>query len=188
MAQCNVISNRWDGYYAQSPWLGRKGARGWALYPGEPLHRPHGWLVGEIVDAGADRDEGSPDRDRGLRHGMASFRRRSHGLPLWTTCAYHRNLEVASHSSESGVVKIGGPHLNRIEHWEVEASPSRPESNGWTARTPTGTTRDPARNHEGHPRRGERVQPRDFRIVSGEEARKTVQAIELIYAHCLPGV
>ena len=32
MAQCNVVWNRYAGYYTQSPWLGRKEFEGGALY------------------------------------------------------------------------------------------------------------------------------------------------------------
>ena len=191
MAQCNVIWNRWDGYYRQSPWLGRKALEGGALFT-QVSHFIDllVWLVGEIVDAGGRIETEPQDRDRGLRHRMAPLRRGGMGSLFWTTCAYNRNLEGSlTLVGERGVVKIGGQYLNRIEHWDVEGVPLPPGIE-WVDRPNSyGTYQGSSSNHDKVIRDViRRVNHEDFRIVSGEEARKTVQAIELIYLAVRPAL
>jgi len=191
MAQCNVVWNRWDGYYSQSPWLGRKALEGGALFT-QVSHFIDllVWLVGEIVDAGG-RIETKAHRIEIEDCGTAwlRFADGAMGSLLWTTCAYHRNLEGSlTLVGERGVVKIGGQYLNRIEHWEVEGFPL-PAGIEWVDRPNTyGSYQGSSSNHDKVIRDVvRRVKHEDFRIVSGEEARKTVQAIELLYARCSPG-
>lgn len=191
MAQCNVIWNRWDGYYSQSPWLGRKALEGGALFT-QVSHFIDllVWLVGEIVDAGG-RIETKSHRIEIEDCGTAwlRFAEGAMGSLLWTTCAYHRNLEGSiTLIGERGVVKIGGQYLNRIEHWEVEGFPL-PSGIEWVDRPNAyGNYQGSSSNHDKVIRDVvRRVNHEDFRIVSGEEARKTVQAIELVYARCSPG-
>lgn len=190
MAQCNVIWNRWDGYYTQSPWLGRKDLEGGALFT-QVSHFIDllVWLVGEIVDAGG-RIETKTHRIETEDCGAAwlRFEGGAIGSLLWTTCAYHRNLEGSlTLVGERGVVKIGGSYLNKIEHWEVEGFPL-PSGIEWVDRPNTyGNYQGSSSNHDKVIRDVvRRVKHEDFRIVSGEEARKTVHAIELVYDRCSP--
>jgi predicted dehydrogenase len=191
MAQCNVIWNRWDGYYQQSPWLGRKALEGGALFT-QVSHFVDLliWLVGEIVDAGG-RIETKNHRIEIEDCGTAwlRFAGGAMGSLLWTTCAYHENVEGSlTLVGERGVVRIGGRYLNKIEHWDVEGFPL-PAGIEWVDRPNTyGTYQGSSSNHDKVIRDVvRRVKHEDFRIVSGEEARKTVQAIELIYARCSAG-
>jgi predicted dehydrogenase len=191
MVQCNVIWNRWAGYYLQSPWLGRKALEGGALYT-QVSHFIDLmiWLVGEIVDAGGRIDTKAHEieiEDCGTA--WLRFADGAMGSLLWTTCAYHQNLEGSiTLMGERGVVKIGGPYLNKIEHWEVEGFPL-PSGIEWVDRPNTyGNYQGSSSNHDKVIRDVvRRVNHEDFRIVSGEEARKTVRAIELIYSRCSPG-
>jgi predicted dehydrogenase len=188
MAQCNVIWNRWDGYYDQSPWLGRKQLEGGALYT-QVSHFIDllVWLVGEIVDAGG-RIETKGHRIEIEDCGTAwlRFANGAMGSLFWTTCAYHRNLEGSlTLVGERGVVKIGGEYLNKLEYWEVEGFPLVPGIE-WVDRPNTYSSyQGSSSNHDKVIRDVvRRINHEDFRIVSGEEARKTVSAIELIYARC----
>ena len=188
MAQCNVIWNRWEGYYQQSPWLGRRSFEGGALFT-QVSHFIDLliWLVGEIVDAGG-RIETKGHRIETEDCGTAwlRFANGAMGSLLWTTCAYHRNLEGSlTLIAERGTVRIGGPYLNKIEHWEVEGFPL-PQGIEWVDKPNTyGRYQGSSSNHDKVIRDVvRRVRHEDFRIVSGEEARKTVDAIELVYARC----
>jgi UDP-N-acetyl-2-amino-2-deoxyglucuronate dehydrogenase len=191
MAQCNVIWNRWDGYYAQSTWLGRKEFEGGALYT-QVSHFIDLliWLVGEVVDAGGrieTKNHSVEIEDCGTA--WLRFAEGAMGSLLWTTCAYHKNLEGSiTLVGERGVVKIGGEYLNRIEHWDVEGFPL-PAGIEWVDRPNAyGNYQGTSSNHDKVIRDVvRRVKHEDFRIVSGEEARKTVRAIELIYARCAAG-
>lgn len=190
MAQCNVTWNRWDGYYLQSPWLGRKALEGGALFT-QVSHFVDllVWLVGDIVDAGG-RIETKTHQIETEDCGTAwlRFAGGAMGSLFWTTCAYHRNLEGSlTLIAERGAVRIGGLYLNKIEHWEVEGFPLPPGIEWVDRPNAYGSYQGSSSNHDKVIRDVvRRIKHEDFRIVSGEEARKTVRAIELIYARCSP--
>jgi UDP-N-acetyl-2-amino-2-deoxyglucuronate dehydrogenase len=191
MAQCNVIWNRYDGYYLQSPWLGRKEFEGGALFT-QVSHFIDLliWLCGELVDAGGcieTKNHSIEIEDCGTA--WLRFAGGAMGSLFWTTCAYHRNFEGSiTLVGERGIVKIGGRYLNKIEHWEVEGFPL-PNGIEWVDRPNVyGKYEGSSSNHDKVIRDVvRRVNHEDFSIVSGEEARKTVRAIELLYARCSPG-
>lgn len=108
------------------------------------------------------------------------------GTLLWTTAAYNRNVEGSlTVVGERGTVKIGGQYLNRIEHWDVEGLPLPPEVEREDRPNTYGRYQGSSSNHDQVIRDVvRRVNREDFRVVSGEEARRTVQAIELIYGRC----
>jgi UDP-N-acetyl-2-amino-2-deoxyglucuronate dehydrogenase len=188
MADCNVIWNRYDGYYRQSPWLGRKELEGGALYT-QVSHFIDLliWMCGEVVDAGGRIETKNHEieiEDCGTT--WLRFSTGTLGSLLWTTCAYSRNYEGSiTLIGERGIVKIGGQYLNRIEHWDVEGFPL-PEGIDWVDRPNSyGQYQGSSSNHDKVIRDViRRVNREDFRVVSGEEGRKTVRAIELIYARC----
>ena len=191
MAQCNVVWNRYDGYYRQSPWLGRKALEGGALYT-QVSHFIDLliWMCGDIVDAGGQIDTMNHNieiEDCGsawLRFGGGAM-----GSLFWTTCAYNRNFEGSiTLIGERGIVKIGGQYLNKIEHWDVEGFPL-PEGIDWVDRPNAyGKYQGSSSNHDKVLADVIRcVRREDFRVVGGQEARKTIGAIELIYARCADG-
>ncbi len=191
MAQCNVVWNRYDGYYSQSPWLGRKALEGGALFT-QVSHFIDllGWLCGDIVDAGGHietKNHQIETEDCGSA--WLRFENGVIGSLFWTTCAYNRNYEGSiTLLGERGIVKIGGQYLNRIEHWDVEGAPL---SDGieWVDRPNSyGKYQGSSSNHDKVIREVVRAVNRELcSVVSGEEGRRTVKAIEMIYDKCTRG-
>lgn len=191
MAQCNVVWNRYDGYYSQSPWLGRRAFEGGALYT-QVSHFLDLliWICGDIVDAGG-RVETKNHQIEIEDCGTAWVRYASGamGSLFWTTCAYNRNFEGSiTLIGERGIVKIGGQYLNKIEHWDVEGFPL-PEGIEWVDRPNAyGKYQGSSSNHDKVINDiVRRINREDARIVEGEEGLKTVRAIELIYERCTFG-
>lgn len=191
MAQCNVVWNRYAGYYTQSPWLGRREFEGGALYT-QVSHFLDLliWICGDVIDADCRIDT----KNHAIEIedcGTASLRFASGtmGSLFWTTCAYNHNFEGSiTLVGERGIVKIGGQYLNRIEHWDVEGFPLR-EGTEWVDRPNSyGNYQGSSSNHDKVIQDViRRVNREDVRVVSGEEGIRTVQAIELIYAKCGSG-
>jgi predicted dehydrogenase len=191
MAQCNVVWNRCPEYYSQSPWLGRKAFEGGALYT-QVSHFIDLilWLCGDVIDASAHIETKNHDVEiedcgvallRLLGGTMSSL--------FWTTCAYDRNFEGSILLvGERGTVKIGGQYLNRMEHWEVEGYPL-PEGINWADRPNSyGKYQGSSSNHDKVLADVIRaVNNQGVELVTGEEGRKTVRAIELIYERCNGG-
>lgn len=188
MAQCSVIWNRYPGYYKQSPWLGRRELEGGALFT-QVSHFIDllVWMCGDVVDADGRIETKTHEieiEDCGTA--WLRFSEGAMGTLLWTTSAYNRNVEGSlTIVGERGTVRIGGQYLNRIEHWDVEGLPL-PDDIEWVDRPNSyGKYQGSSSNHDKVIRDVvRRVNREDFRVVSGEEARKTVQAIELIYERC----
>jgi UDP-N-acetyl-2-amino-2-deoxyglucuronate dehydrogenase len=191
LAQCNVVWNRYPGYYAQSPWLGRRDCEGGALYT-QVSHFLDLliWLCGDVIDAGCrieTKNHTIEIEDCGTA--WLRFASGTMGTLFWTTCAYNRNFEGSiTLVGEHGLIKIGGQYLNRIEHWDVEGFPLR-EGTEWVDRPNSyGPYQGTSSNHDKVIQDViRRVNREDVRVVSGEDAIRTVQAIELIYANCGDG-
>lgn len=188
MAQCSVIWNRYEGYYRQSPWLGRQELEGGSLFT-QVSHFIDllGWMCGDVIDAGGLMETKCHDisiEDCGsawLRYDSGVI-----GTLTWTTCAYNRNFEGSiTLLGERGIVKIGGQYLNKIEHWEVEGAPL-PQGIEWVDRPNAyGKYQGSSSNHDKVIRDVIRAVNREScPVVSGEEGRRTVRAIELIYDKC----
>lgn len=188
MAQCNVVWNRYDGYYKQSSWLGRRDLEGGALYT-QVSHFLDlmVWICGDIVDAGGrieTKNHAIEIEDCGAA--WLRFSSGTMGSLFWTTCAYNRNFEGSiTLVGERGIVKIGGQYLNRIEHWDVEGFPL-PEGIEWVDRPNAyGKYQGSSSNHDKVIQDViRRVNREDVRVVSGEDGIRTVRAIELIYSRC----
>jgi predicted dehydrogenase len=186
MSQCNVIWNRYPGYYSQSPWLGRKEYEGGALYT-QVSHFLDLmiWMFGPLVGASAMTETMMHAID--IEDGGAAtlrFENGTIGSLFWTTCAYSRNLEGSILVvGESGIAKVGGTYLNRLEHWNVEGFPvpdtlrfdDRPNSYGKYQGTSS--------NHDKVIRDVVKlVRGQGGSVVMGDEGRLTVSAIEMIYS------
>ena len=126
MAQCNVFWNRYDGYYRDSSWRGRKELEGGALYT-QVSHFLDLmiWWFGDMVNARTSLDTKKHSiQNRRLRYLSSAVRVRGHGTIAWTTCVYNKNYEGSiTIIGDKGTVKIGGQYLNRIEYWDVHACP-----------------------------------------------------------------
>ena len=86
-------------------------------------------------------------------------------------------------------MKIGGQYLNRIEHWDVAGFPL-PDGIEWVDQPNAyGKYQGSSSNHDKVFRDViRRINHDDFRVVSGEDGRKTVSAIQLIYDRCAAAV
>ena len=188
LAQCNVVWNRYSGYYSQSPWLGRRALEGGSLFT-QVSHFIDLliWMCGDVVEA-SGRIETKTHRVEIEDCGTAwlRFSKGAMGTLLWTTSAYNKNVEGSiTLVCERGTVKIGGPYLNRVEYWDVEGLPL-PNGIEWVDQPNSyGKYQGSSSNHDKVLRDViRRVRKEDFHVVGGEEARKTIQAIEMIYESC----
>jgi predicted dehydrogenase len=86
---------------------------------------------------------------------------------------------------ERGTVRIGGQYLNTIDHWDVEGS-ILPAGVAWTDRPNAyGAYQGSSSNHDKvFADVIRQVGREDVDVVSGEEARRTVGAIETVYRGC----
>lgn len=188
MVQCNVVWNRYDGYYQNSSWLGRKNLEGGALFT-QVSHFIDlmGWICGDLVDAGGRIETKNHQIDiEDCGTAWLRFNSGVMGSLFWTTCAYNRNFEGSvTLLGERGIAKIGGQYLNKIEHWDVEGAPL-PEGVEWVDRPNSyGKYQGSSSNHDKVITDViAAINHEDCSVVSGEEGKKTVQAIELIYAKC----
>ena len=185
MVQCNVIWNRHDAYYADSPWRGNRDLEGGALQT-QVSHFIDlmVWWFGEITQAKTIMD--TLNHDIQIEDCGASALRFESGVVgslLWTTCAYRQNFEGSlTLICEKGLVKIGGKYLNEIEYWEVEGIP-QPALTG-VADQPNnyGTYQGSSSNHDKliHALVEQLLNRRDG-VVEGPEGVKSIRAIEKIY-------
>ena len=185
MVQCNVIWNRDDAYYQQSPWRGNRHLEGGALQT-QVSHFLDlmVWWFGEITQAKTIMDTLNHDiQIEDCGSSALRFESGVIGSLLWTTCAYQQNYEGSlTLIAEKGLIKIGGKYLNEIEHWNVQDFPK-----------PTGLTLDDQPNDYGsyqgsssnhdkliHDLIGQLVERREG-VVEGGEGLKSIRAIERIY-------
>lgn len=185
MVQCNVMWNRHDPYYEQSPWRGIKKLEGGALHT-QVSHFLDllVWWFGEIANAQTVMDTLNHDiefEDCGVS--ALRFKSGTLGSLNWTTCVYNSNYEGSiTIIGEKGTIKVGGPYLNEIEHWDVKAYPMPRDLSFDDEPNDYGSYQGSSNNHNVlidkvvqqflTGRRG---------VVEGKEGRKTIQAIETIY-------
>ena len=185
MVQCNVIWNRRQAYYDQSPWRGKRHLEGGALQT-QVSHFIDlmVWWFGEIEQAKTLYDTLNHDiqiEDCGvsaLRFGSGVL-----GSLLWTTCAYEQNFEGSlTIIGERGTVKIGGKYLNEIEHWNVADYPLPADFSADDEPNRYGTYQGSSSNHDKLVHAlVEQLMDRREGVVEGEEGLKTIRAIEMIY-------
>jgi UDP-N-acetyl-2-amino-2-deoxyglucuronate dehydrogenase len=186
MVQCNVMWNRYDGYYSESPWLGRIELEGGSLYT-QVSHFLDLliWWFGDITSVRAQI--GTKNHSIEIEDcGVASLEFSSHvlGSLFWTTCTYNKNYEGSiTIIGEYGTIKIGGQYLNKIEYWDVRAHPLPDNVEFVDKPNNYGKYQGTSSNHDKVVRDICALllkEPKN--IVEGEEAMKTVTAIEKIYA------
>jgi predicted dehydrogenase len=185
MVQCNVMWNRYDGYYEQSAWRGSKELEGGALHT-QVSHFIDLllWWLGDLAEAKTVLDTLHHDiefEDCGVS--ALRFESGAIGSLLWTTCVYNANYEGSiTLLAENGTIKIGGPYLNEIETWDVKSYPMPRDVTFDDEPNQYGRYQGSSSNHDVlidtivqqfvTGRRG---------VVEGEEGKKTIRAIETIY-------
>ena len=186
MVQCNVIWNRHDAYYEQSPWRGNRFLEGGALQT-QVSHFLDlmAWWFGELTQAKTIMDTLNHDiqiEDCGVS--ALRFERGTIGSLLWTTCAYRQNYEGSiTLVAERGTVKIGGKYLNEIEYWDVQDYPQPTDLPMDDLPNLYGTYQGSSSNHHKlvHDLIEQLIERREG-VVEGEEGLKTIRAIETIYS------
>lgn len=185
MVQCNVMWNRHQEYYTESDWRGKLALEGGALHT-QVSHFIDllVWWFGDLVQAKTVMDTLNHDieiEDCGVS--ALRFNTGVIGSLFWTTCVYNNNFEGSiTVIGEKGTIKIGGKYLNKIEYWDVQSYPL-PEDidfedkpNNYGKYQGTSSNHDKLINHLvaqfTENRKG---------VVEGDEAIKTIQAIDLIY-------
>lgn len=186
MVQCNVMWNRYKGYYADSDW------RGSLAHEKGGLHTQVShfidllvWWLGPLTDARtitATLHHDIEIEDCGAS--ALRFESGTVGSLAWTTAVYNVNFEGSiTLIAEKGTIRIGGKYLNQIDSWDVESlpEPSLPADV------------DPPNDYGGyigssanHGRLFEEVVEHIVKarggLVEGAEGLGTVAAIERIYA------
>lgn len=185
MVQCNVMWNRHQEYYDESDW------RGFLKLEGGALHTQVShfidlliWCFGDLVEAKTITDTMNHNieiEDCGVS--ALKFSSGVIGSLLWTTCVYNKNFEGSiTIIGEKGTIKIGGKYLNKIEFWDVQSYPLpegidfEDQPNNYGKYQGTSSNHDKLIHHL--------VEQFNFRrkgVVEGEEAIKSIEAIEKIY-------
>ena len=126
MIKCDVLWNRYQGYYDDSPWRGVIDEEGGALF----TQASHFidlliWFCGDVESVQGHIDTQNHNietEDSGAA--ILNFKSGTIGSLIWTTCVYNKNYEGSiTIIAEKGTIKIGGRYLNKIEFWDVEGYP-----------------------------------------------------------------
>jgi UDP-N-acetyl-2-amino-2-deoxyglucuronate dehydrogenase len=126
MVKCDILWNRYQGYYDESPWRGKKKEEGGALF----TQASHFidllvWWCGDVKEVKAymeTQNHNIETEDSG--NAIIKFTTGTLGSINWTTCVYNKNYEGSiTIVGEFGTIKIGGQYLNKIEFWDVRGYP-----------------------------------------------------------------
>jgi predicted dehydrogenase len=187
MVQANVLWNRFEGYYQDSPWRGSRELEGGALHTlVSHFIDLLVWWFGDVVDAKANtatKNHNIEIEDCGMA--LLQFNSGVMGSLNWTTCVYNKNYEGSiTIIGEFGTIKIGGQYLNKIEYWDVRSLPLPEETAFIDKPNAYGKYQGTSSNHDKvidsvvaellHERHN---------VVEGNEGIKSITAIEMIYGN-----
>lgn len=186
MVKCDILWNRYQGYYDESPWRGKKKFEGGALY----TQASHFidllvWWFGDVVSAKTmieTQNHHIETEDSGIS--VMKFKSETMGNLIWTTCVYNKNYEGSiTIIGEKGTIKIGGQYLNKIEYWDVEGFPL-PEGIEFSDKPNAyGKYQGTSSNHDKVIKSIiSQMKGRSFETVDGFEGIKSIYAIEMLYA------
>jgi len=190
MVQCNVMWNRYPGYYIESNWRGLKRLEGGALYT-QVSHFLDLmiWWFGDIIDAKtaiATKNHDIEIEDCG--NALLTFDSGVMGNLFWTTCVYNLNYEGSiTVVGEKGTIKVGGKYLNKIDFWDIFAYPFPEDIEYIDKPNAYGEYQGTSSNHDKVMKDvvlellGER-----HNVVEGDEGIRTIKAIETIYRSADP--
>lgn len=185
MIKCDILWNRYQGYYDDSPWRGKKSLEGGALF----TQASHFidlliWWCGDVVEAhgkAETQNHSIETEDSGAA--ILKFSGGAIGSLVWTTCVYNKNYEGSiTIIGERGTIKIGGKYLNKIEFWDVEGYPL-PEGIEFTDKPNAyGKYQGTSSNHDKVVKAIiDQVRYGGTDTVDGFEGMRSVAAIEDIY-------
>ncbi|MEO0896468.1 MAG: Gfo/Idh/MocA family oxidoreductase [Bacteroidota bacterium] len=185
MIKCDILWNRYQGYYDDSPWRGIIDEEGGALY----TQASHFidlliWWCGDVVDVQGKmetQNHSIETEDSGIA--TLKFSSGALGSLVWTTCVYNKNYEGSiTIIGEKGTIKIGGKYLNKIEFWDVEGFPLQEGIEYTDKPNAYGKYQGTSSNHDKVVKAiiGQiRKERKD--TVDGFEGMKSIAAIEMIY-------
>jgi UDP-N-acetyl-2-amino-2-deoxyglucuronate dehydrogenase len=187
MVKCDILWNRYQGYYDESPWRGKIEEEGGALF----TQASHFidlliWWCGDIVEVKAHaetQNHSIQTEDTGIA--ILRFDSGTIGSLVWTTCVYHKNFEGSiTIIGEKGTIKIGGQYLNKMEYWDVEGYPL-PEGIDFNDKPNAyGKYQGTSSNHDKVVKAIiSRFHDQSDETVAGTEGTRSVDAIEQIYKH-----
>lgn len=187
MIKCDILWNRYQGYYDDSPWRGQIDTEGGALF----TQASHFidlliWWCGDVVESKAHvetQNHNIETEDSGIAY--LKFSSGALGSLVWTTCVYNKNYEGSiTIIGENGTIKIGGKYLNKIEFWDVQGFPL-PEGVEFTDKPNAyGKYQGTSSNHDKvYHALIEYLQTGKNATVPGFEGMKSIEAIEAIYSN-----
>jgi predicted dehydrogenase len=185
IVKCDVLWNRYQGYYDESPWRGKKENEGGSLY----TQASHFidllvWWFGDITNAQtniATQNHNIETEDTGLS--VVKFSNDALGSIIWTTCVYNKNYEGSiTIIGEKGTIKIGGQYLNKIEYWDIEGFPL-PEGIDFSDKPNAyGNYQGTSSNHDKVINAIiSQIKGQSHETVDGFEGIRSIKAIELMY-------
>jgi UDP-N-acetyl-2-amino-2-deoxyglucuronate dehydrogenase len=186
MIKCDVLWNRYQGYYDDSPWRGQLDEEGGALFT-QASHFVDLliWWCGNVVTASghAETQNHTIDtEDSGVA--ILNFESGTIGSLVWTTCVYNKNYEGSiTIIGEKGTIKIGGKYLNKIEYWDVEGYPLQEGIEYTDKPNSYGKYQGTSSNHDQVVKAIiADIKKEGHETVDGFEGMKSIDAIEKIYA------
>jgi UDP-N-acetyl-2-amino-2-deoxyglucuronate dehydrogenase len=189
MVKCDVLWNRYDGYYNESPWRGKKATEGGAVY----TQASHFidlliWWFGDVVKSTGIIDTKNHTIEiEDCGSAVLNFSSGAICSFNWTTCVYNKNYEGSiTIIGEFGTIKIGGQYLNKIEYWDVRAFPLQEGIDFTDKPNSYGKYQGTSSNHD-------KVissiianlKKENDDVVEGAEGLKSISAIEMIYNNTL---
>jgi predicted dehydrogenase len=185
MVKCDVLWNRYQGYYDDSPWRGSIEKEGGALY----TQASHFidllvWWCGDVESAtGALATQHHDIEIEDAGSAVLHFSSGTIGSLNWTTNVYNKNYEGSiTLMGEHGTVKIGGKYLNKIDYWDVNGYPLQEGIEYTDKPNSYGKYQGTSSNHDKVVRAIiSQLKHRTTGPVDGFEGMKSVIAIEKIY-------
>jgi len=185
MIQCEVLWNRHDAYYSDSPWRGKLATEGGALFT-QVSHFIDLLIMwcGDVVEATGlmDRQHHAIEiEDAGSANLV--FENGTLGSVVWTTNVYNKNYEGSiTIIGEYGTIKIGGPYLNKIDYWDVQSIPIPDHSQFIDRPNLYGKYQGTSSNHDKVVKQViNDLKSGSGEVVDGAEGIRSVAAIEMIY-------
>jgi len=185
MIKCDILWNRYQGYYDDSPWRGKLEEEGGALFT-QASHFVDllVWWCGDVTDVRGymeTQNHSIQTEDSGAA--VLNFDSGTIGSLVWTTCVYNKNYEGSiTIVGEKGTIKIGGKYLNLIEYWDVEAYPLQEGIEYTDKPNSYGKYQGTSSNHDKviSALVDYLLHGKD-NIVQGVEGMRSIQAIEKVY-------
>ena len=185
MVKCDILWNRYQGYYDESPWRGKINREGGALF----TQASHFidllvWWCGDVTEVKSlaeTQNHSIETEDSGSA--VLKFTSGTIGSLTWTTCVYNKNYEGSiTIVGEYGTIKIGGQYLNKIEYWDVRGYPLQEGIEFSDKPNAYGKYQGTSSNHDKVINAIlAKINNREADIVEGFEGMRCIDAIEKIY-------